>query len=285
MYSQEITRRHRAAIVIAIDQSSSMSGRMRLNGNDLSKAEAVSMVTGHLIDELIMRSFRDNSYRYYYDIAILGYSGTEVYSLIGDTIEFYPITMLATRKVQRTPYKLSYTTLNSGVNSFYEEVSMWAPPRAEGATPMYKMVNVVTELVASWCAKEENRDSFPPLVFNVTDGEISDGNYEKLRSAASRLKDTGTLDGKTLFVNTHITSNTSHEPIVFPNVNEVPISIHYAHLLMDISSVMPEQFHSYIEMCRPGHIRPPYIAMSYNSSISELVAMLNIGSRSLMLGL
>lgn len=285
MYSQEITRRHRAAIVIAIDQSSSMSARMNLNGCNLSKAEVVSMVTGHLIDELIMRSFRDNGYRYYYDIALLGYSGTEVYPLIGETIEFIPITRLAARNVKRIPYKLSYATLNSGVNSFYEEVSLWVPPRAEGATPMYKMVNTVTELVASWCAKEENKESFPPLVFNVTDGEISDGSYEKLRSAASRLKNTGTLDGKTLFVNTHITSNTSYESIIFPNVNEVPISIHYAHLLMDISSVMPEQFHSYIELCRPGFVRPPYIAMSYNSSMSELIAMLNIGSRSLILGL
>ena len=37
MYSQEVTRRHRAAIVVAIDQSCSMSGRMTLNGWDLSK--------------------------------------------------------------------------------------------------------------------------------------------------------------------------------------------------------------------------------------------------------
>lgn len=285
MYSQEITRRHRAAIVIAIDQSCSMSGRMVLNGWDLSKAEVVSMVVGRLVDELVMRSHRNGAYRHYYDIALLGYSGESVYSLLGDEIVFHPITLLAGREVPRTTYALGYKTLHNGLYSFQEEVSLWVKPCAQGATPMYKMICKVTEIVAEWCAKEENRDSFPPLVFNITDGEASDANYDMLRSAAHRLQGTGTSDGNTLFVNVHISSDTAHAPILFPNIHEVPLSVHYAHLLMDMSSVMPEQLHPYICECRSGFSKPPYIAMSYNASMSELVAMLNIGSRSVVVGL
>lgn len=285
MYSQDITSSHRAAIVIAIDQSCSMSGRMELNGWNLSKAEAVSMVTGRLIDELILRSHRDNGYRHYYDIALVGYSGNEVYSLLGDELTFYPITILAGREVPRMIYALTARTLNSGPHIFREEVSQWVPPKAQGATPMFKMINCVSDIVAAWCAKEENRDNFPPLVFNITDGEASDASYDMLRSAANRLRSTGTTDGNTLFMNIHINSDTSHTTIIFPNPCEVPLAVRHAHLLMDMSSVVPEQFHPYISDSRSAGARPPYIAMSYNASMSELITMLNIGTRSLTVGL
>ena len=284
MYSQDITRSHRAAIVIAIDQSSSMSGRMEFSGWDLSKAEAVAMVTGRLIDELILRSHRDNGYRHYYDIALLGYSEDNVYPLLGNEIAFYPITMIAGQRVRQVPYTLSYNTLNRGEMSFCEKVSMWVEPRAQGATPMFKMINCVTELVAKWCAKEENCESFPPLVFNITDGEASDANYDMLRSASQRLRNTATKDGNTLFINVHISSNTDHAPILFPTITEVPLSVRYAHLLMDMSSIIPKQLNTYVEKCVNRFSRPPYIAMSYNASMAELIAVLNIGTRSLITG-
>lgn len=285
IYSQEITRKHRAAIVIAIDQSSSMSGGIELQGCNISKAEAVSMVTGQLIDELIMRSYRDGNYRHYYDIALIGYSQDRVYSLLGDRIAFYPITGLAGRNVARTSYRFPHNTMEKGICYFTEEISMWVEPRAEGATPMYKMLNCVTELVEEWCSKEENSESFPPLIFNVTDGEVSDGSEDMLRSAALRLRKSGTKDGNSLFMNIHISSDSSHKPILFPTPCEVPLAIRYAHLLMDMSSVLPEPFNQYVKECRQYFAQPPYIAMSYNASMSELVAMLNIGTRSLTIGL
>jgi hypothetical protein len=64
----------------------------------------------------------------------------------------------------------------------------------------------------------------------------------------------------------------------------VPLAVHNAHLLMDMSSVMPEELHCYIRECRSTFSHPPYIAMSYNASMSELIAMLNIGSRSFVVG-
>ena len=285
MYSQEITRCHRAAIVIAIDQSCSMSGQMVLHGVSLSKAEVVSMVVGQLIDELIMRSNRDSEYRHYYDIAIVGYSGDRVYSLIGDELKFYPITILAGQDVPRTTYIFSYSTFDNDGTLFQEDVSLWVRANAQGATPMYKMICRITSLVADWCSREENRDSFPPLVFNVTDGEASDASYDMLRSAARNLRSTGTNDGNTLFMNIHISSDTRHDSIIFPSINEVPLSIRHAHLLMDMSSTMPEQLHHYIKKNRSGFAEPPYYAMSYNSSMPELITMLNIGSRSLIVGL
>ena len=285
MYSQEITRCHRTAIVIAIDQSSSMSGRMELNGESLSKADVVAMVTGRLIDELIMRSYSGDGYRYYYDIAVIGYSDNRLYPLLGETEGFYPITTLASQKRVRISYKLPYNTLNGGVNAFCESVPMWVEPRAEGNTPMYKMLNHVTELVSGWCAKRCNRDSFPPIVINITDGEASDADYEMLRGAAARLKATGTNDGATLLVNVHISSGLQQQPILFPAVTEMPEELRYASLLMEMSSIVPEPFNDYVCACRSQFAKAPYVAMSYNASISEMIAMLNIGSRSSRVGI
>lgn len=285
MYTQEITRRHRAAIVIAIDQSSSMSGTITIGGKKMSKSEMVSVVTGSLLDELILRAHRDNGYRHYYDIAIVGYSKNQVYSLLGDELAFYPITALVGRSVRRMPYTFNCNTMSAGRCSFCEDVSMWVEPRAEGSTPMYKMINCVTELVSEWCSREENSDNFPPLVFNITDGEASDADFDMLRSAALRLKKTGTQDGNTLFMNVHISSDINHSSVLFPNIDEVPLSVRCAHLLMDMSSMIPEQLNNYACMCRSSYAPPPYIAMSYNSLISELVAVLNIGSRSFVMGL
>ncbi len=284
MYTKEVTRNNRAAIVIAIDQSSSMSGRIEVNGWDLSKSEAVSMVTGRLMEELLLRSHRDNGYRHYYDIALVGYSENRVYPLFGDELAFYPITTLAAvRNVPRQSYILPYITLNKDDISVCEDVPIWVKPRSQGATPMYKMLNRVTQLVSEWCEKRENSESFPPLVFNITDGEASDADDDMLRSAAERLRSTGTTDGKTLLINVHLSSDTEHLPIIFPTTLEVPHSIRYATLLMEMSSTIPERFHGYIKNCRTRFAEPPYVAMSYNASLPELITMLNIGSRSLLL--
>ena len=280
MYSQEVTRNHRAAIVLAIDQSSSMSGRMERDGWDLSKAETVAMVTGRLIDELILRSKRDDVCRNYYDIALIGYSEDKVYPLIGDELRFYPITLFASQSVARTSFRSTHATMDGTIRSFYEEVSLWVKPRAQGATPMYKMISQVSALVAEWCDNEANKESFPPIVFNITDGEASDADYETLRNAAHRLKQTGTNDGKTLFVNIHISSNTLFPPIIFPTISEIPLATRYAHLLMDMSSVMPEELTEQVVECRDRYAPAPYLAMSYNASVSELIAMLSIGTRS-----
>ena len=285
MYSQEITRCHRAAIVIAIDQSSSMSGRMNLNGENISKADVVAMVTGRLIDELILRSYAGDGYRNYYDIAVLGYSDGRVYPLLGENIGFYPITDLAARKMPHISYRLPYNTLNGGISTFHEEVPMWVKPRAEGDTPMYKMINHVTDLVRRWCVVKENRESFPPIVFNITDGEASDADYDMLRAAATRLKQTLTRDGATLFVNVHISSAEQAQPIIFPAITELPETMRYANQLMHMSSLLPKQFNEYVTACRAQFAAPPYVAMSYNASISELIAMLNIGSRSTRVGI
>ena len=46
-YTQSITRRHRTAFVLAIDQSGSMVEELEFRGRRTSKAAAVNPVGGH----------------------------------------------------------------------------------------------------------------------------------------------------------------------------------------------------------------------------------------------
>ena len=56
MYDQEITRTHRTAFVIAVDQSGSMQESILFAGHHVAKAQAVAVIVGAMIDELVMRS-------------------------------------------------------------------------------------------------------------------------------------------------------------------------------------------------------------------------------------
>lgn len=281
MYTQEITRCHRAAIVIAIDQSCSMAERLHINGTELSKAEIVSLVTGRLIDELLLRSLRDNGYRNYYDIAIIGYRGDDVYSLLGKNIGFVPVISLAERDVAKRTFAMRYNLPQGEKSLFFEDVSMWVEPCAEGATPMLKMLTKVYELIRRWCDEPQNIDSFPPIVCNITDGEASDGTAEQLIEVSKLIRNIGTRDGNTLFVNVHLSSNGSMQPTTFPRPNEMLAESRHAQTLAKMSSVIPKSLEEYAAKYRADYASPPFLAMSYNASISELIAMLNIGTRSL----
>ncbi len=280
MYIQEITRSHRTAFVIAIDQSSSMQESVVVNSRRMTKAEAVANITNRLIDELVMRARRDDGIRNYYDIAVIGYGNDEVYPLLGDTLGFMPVNIIAGRRVEHR--RLSYERiLPSGETAVATEtVPLWIEPYAAGSTPMYEMLSAVTAIVEHWCAEPLNADSFPPTVFNITDGEPTDCDDMQLREAASRLKAAATADGNALFVNVHISTNPAQRSLIFPRIDELGADDRHARLLAEISSRVPEAMNDSVRRFRGDFALPPFVAMSYNASVTEALAMLDIGSRS-----
>ncbi|MBO7330759.1 MAG: VWA domain-containing protein, partial [Alistipes sp.] len=58
MYSQEITRSHRAAFVLALDQSTSMQQQVQFGRLTTTKSEVVAYTANSLITELIDRCRR-----------------------------------------------------------------------------------------------------------------------------------------------------------------------------------------------------------------------------------
>lgn len=281
MYEQEITRIHRTAFVIAIDQSLSMNDKVFFNGERMSKAVAVAKITDHLINELILRSMRDEQVRNYYDIAIMGYADNEVYPLIEPQRYFIPVSELNSYNPLQTTMIVERILPNGSFYLHTEHQPTWIAPKAYGNTPMYEAMMTIRDLVAEWCRQPQNADSFPPIVFNITDGNSSDCHNEELCSVSEQIKSISTSDGNVLLINVHLASSDEEESIIFPSEKEIDSNNRHMRLLADCSSIMPPQFNEIIRAQRGNLAVPPFRAMSYNASITELLTMLNIGSRSI----
>ena len=266
-YTQSITRRHRTAFVLAIDQSGSMVEELEFRGRRTSKAAAVAEVANSLLSELLLRATREGEVRDYYDIAVVGYSGEGVHSLLSADETFVPVSAL--RNAVRNTRRVSVERrLPDGQPAFNEvTVSEWIAPAASGQTPMYEALLYVHDLVEAWCRRPEHRESFPPLVFNITDGEASDSDEEALAQIAGRI----------------LAAGDAAKGRIFLTDGETAYNNRYARLLYDISSPMPPLFDDAIRSLRGDEARGPFRGMCYNASITELLSVLNVGSISVNL--
>lgn len=280
MYEQEITRQHRAAFIIAVDQSLSMRIKVEYHNLELEASEVVSIVVGKVIEELILRSSREGLCRDYYDIAVVGYAENRVYSLLSENIEFVPITELAKRDVRRKIYRLTFDSQHRGKVTIQDSVPMWVEPTGWGATPMVEMLDIVGGMVEEWCAKPQNRDSFPPVVFHITDGRVCEADEERLMEAARRIRTIATNDGEVLLVNIHIPCGNECDSLIFPTLNEVEHRGPLVKRLWLMSSEIPHSLEWYALQCRNEYAAPPYRALSYNSTPLDFISMLSIGTRS-----
>ena len=248
MYTQSITRTHRTAIILAIDGSGSMAEKIRFRNRQMTKAEAVATITNGMLFELIERARRSNGVRDYYDIAVIGYSGDdEVYSLLPGGRELISVAELAAGeppiKTEVIEYRLPYGSIS------LREIA--DPAHAE---------------------------SFPPMVFNITDGEATDCDDAELRAVAGQIKSLRTADGNVLLVNIHIAAGDTPRTVFFPSAEEASYPNRYAEVLYDCSSPMPEVFNEAIREAKGPGALPPFRGMSFNASAEELITMLNIGS-------
>ncbi len=281
MYEKEITRCHRTAFIIAIDQSQSMLEEVCLYGKAMPKAEAVAKITDCLITELILRAKRDEKIRDYYDIAVLGYSDDEVYPLIDPKRYFIPVSEFCSYKHSQSSSTIERLLPDGTLRQHTECMVSWIPPKASGNTPMYEAMMQIRDLIAEWCSKPQNADSFPPIIFNITDGICSDCSEDELRSITEQIRGFSTGDGNVLLLNIHLASGSTSRSIIFPSDSDIDPDDHFMHLLADCSSFMPEAFNELILTQRGCWALPPFRAMSYNASLTELITMLCIGSRSI----
>ena len=210
----------------------------------------------------------------------LGYSGDEARMLL-DEEGFIAIDRLARRQ---PPCETLYSeeTLPDGTALLAgHSVRQWLLPKAAGKTPMYEALLRVRDLLGEWCANDSNRDSFPPVVINITDGEASDCTDDELRRVCTQIRRLGTDDGNVLLFNIHVSTDSTSPAMVFPMPDELARANPYARLLAECSSIMPEAFDEAVRDFKGAGAVPPFYGMGYNTSIIELLSIINIGSRSI----
>ena len=276
-YSQSITREHRTAFLLLLDRSGSMRERVLFDGREVTKACAVAETANRFLFELTERARRSDGVRDYYDVAVLSYSGDTVESLLCEHPEFIPVSELARRRTEQSVWSREHE-LPDGRHTIVTTVTpRHILPHAEGRTPMFNAMDEACNMLRRWCDDPRNAASFPPVVLNITDGEFSDCGEEELADISRSIRALGTDNGNVLLLNIHIASG-SGAPMIFPTEDEIPLAGRNAEIMARCSSRMPASFEPVIRQYRGRTAEPPFIGMSYNAPITEVLNIINIGS-------
>lgn len=285
-YSARITRKTPSAFVFMLDLSGSMDEKIRFNGETATKASAVSSIINSTLMELILHCRREEGYRDYLDIAVIGYGGDQVRSLLPEG---------GSHPVFRKPGELAYARVDT-VKTFRERIlpdgqkslstlerKAWVKPHAQGKTPMFAAFEEVYKLIGGWTKQHAQECCFPPVVIHITDGEATDAETPQLLAAAEKLRGLKTEDGNVLLMNIYIGSESEKQAVLFPaSADELP-DTPYARQLFEMSSLMPEIYRERIGSVTGSRTPEGCRGISYNTSMTDLVSLLNIGSVSLTL--
>jgi len=236
-YERDITRQHPALMVLLLDQSGSMQNAWLRGG---TKADGVAESVNNLIQSIVLMSVRQKEVRHYFDLAVIGYSGSTVASMFqGTDINNPIITITKANEIVRRQI-----VTEGGLRI---ERHVWVEARAAGQTPMCLALATAKDITEKWAAQHE--ESFPPIVLNLTDGAGNDG--EPLPVAEGLLQ-VRTKYGSALLLNCHISGPLdkrdgdkpeagSDKPILFPD-EKFPLPSQYARDLFEMSSALPESF-------------------------------------------
>ena len=267
-YTMEVSREFRGAMVFLVDQSASMESKWKGG----TRAEKVADVLNESFYELILASTRASidgqgaEVRPYFDIAVIGY-GDQVQSMLEGTSLANPFRTLT--ELADIPRLISVR----GANGLVEEKVVWFDPVHSGKTAMCEAMRVAKEVLSRWV--DFHPSSHPPIVFNITDGEQTDGDDAKLRELADELKSVRTGD-QTLLVNAHISGLGDMGTFCPKNVNLGG----RAQFLFEIASELPPTMVE--EARRLGHQKVELGSRAYvfNGAPEQLGALVNIGTPS-----
>jgi len=283
MYNARITRQNPTGFIILIDQSGSMSEDITIREYKTTKADAVSYATNLLLSELIFRSKRDEGVNDYFEIAVIGYKGDSAKSLIKGSNSFIKPSQLIAMNPRQKEITMERVLPNGDISFSSIKQPYWIESQSEGSTPMYSALSHAHDLASTWCKRVNNIDSYPLTIFNITESESTDANDESLNEIATKIKNLKTNNGNVILINIHISNTELHNPTIFPSSHSELPKNKYAQLLFDMSSIMPQLYNESIREITKNNSAPPYRGMSYNTSITELISMMNIGSISVNL--
>jgi hypothetical protein len=270
-YQAEISRATPTAIMMVMDQSTSMSQRLK---SGQSKAAFLADVLNKTLYTIITSCSKSDGVRDYFHVGVVAYGGEDVSNgfrgeLDGDALH-------AVSRLAEAPLRVeSRTKKVAGPNGDVVEqpvrFPIWFEPRSRGKTSMCAGLNLAIEILEQWCG--EHPSAFPPTVLHVTDGHPSDGNPEPL---ADRLKSVSTDDGGCLLFNLHVDVGEG-KPLIFPNDERV-LKDRFAKALFRMSSLLPP--HALEGAAHKGYdVRPGARGFVFNAGIEAIADFFDIGTR------
>jgi hypothetical protein len=276
MYEEAITRAKPGCIVFLLDRSDSMG---RDWGSNESLAEGAARVVNSILLELCIRARKGPGVTYhYFDVGIFGYGlrpfdgGQGVESAFGGTLKqqmLVPLPDLATNPlgVHEAP--------SQDLGGLPVQAPYWVEPVHGGMTPMCEAVAIAGQQVFDWV--QAHPESFPPIVFNITDGWVTDSPFDgaTLEEWAARLTGLSTQDGPALLFNVYLSPD-SGTPRLFPDTpNGLPDP---GPSLFDISSELPPNM---LDNARTDNVQVSDRSrgFAFNVDARTLLKVLEIGTR------
>ena len=286
-YTARVTSTNPCAFVLLLDHSGSMGDFITDNkGEAKQKAATVALLVNKFIEEIILTCQRTDIIKDYFEILILSYGKRDSngFSIVSEAWEG-----VLTGKTWVTVNELRNSSLRKeiievpnpkpfGPRVRKEEQNIWIESYAVGLTPMKKAFQVCTKYIKEWV--ENHPHSFPPMIFNITDGHVSDvKEYSELVEAADSLKSVSTNDGNALLFNLLLIENDDHKQ-EFPPVADRHLFEGNEHeaILFDVSSIVPTNLKKELPVTR--HI-PDEVKALVLGSLDMVLGFLNIGTSTL----
>lgn len=279
-YCARVTRNNPCAIVLLIDQSGSMEEEFR---KGVSRAQAVADIVNDLFDYLIMKCQREGGIRDYFQIMVIGYgkeiNNSEVSIIWEGNLADKDWVSVSDLKENILETKTIHTTkmMPWGLVPDVKTKKIWVNPCHDGLTPMYEALQLCKEKLEDWIY--DFQDSFPPMVFNITDGYPTDiDDLSFIENICSEIKSIKSNDGSTLLFNCLITSGNE---FVLPNLSDADEFEDEYHLtLFNASSKLPYEMKHAASQVFPNKelIIGETKCVIINSTIDSLINLINVGT-------
>jgi hypothetical protein len=159
---------------------------------------------------------------------------------------------------------------------------IWITPIAEGLTPMKAAFEFCLEKLEDW--KYDNINSFPPLIFNITDGFPSDvDDFNELSEVCDKIKNISTNHGNSLLFNCLF--NSEGEMVRFPFLSQyLDFEEEFHKILFECSSIMPPKMKqkAYEKYGNKDFLNETPVGVIINADVRSVIDLLNIGTNTLV---
>jgi hypothetical protein len=281
-YSAEISRANPTCILFLVDQSYSM-GEMFGSTSGVKKADFVAEALNKTLYNLVITCSKGQDIRDYFDVGVLGYGGAGIGPALTGPLagrKLVKISEVGANPAQMVKQRLKMPDGTRGTVEYDVDMPVWFYPTYSGGTPMYEAFSLAKTILLAWTAT--HRDSFPPTVLHVTDG---DWNGTDPSHVADEIMSLGTNDGKALLLNLHV-SGQDLEPVLFPADGDPLPSDRFARDLFQMSSPLTPRMvdlASSIDRLRRvvGQGSRGYV---FNGGIEDVISFFDIGTQPANIG-
>ena len=271
-YEAQITRDSPTCIIYLVDQSASMSGPVGGQA-EKKKADAVADIINKLLHTLCIKSGKADGIREYFEIGVIGY-GKGASSILGGPLAGRKLVKIGEIAMNPIRVDIREKMIDDGAGGVLKQklkFPVWFDPVAVGKTPMRQAFELARQYLTDFLGRYPK--SFPPLVFNLTDGAPDDDP----NAAAEAVRALSTSDGNVLLFNLHISSREG-TAIMFPDSESV-LPSDLAKQLFRMSSVLPDRF---VDIARAEDfpVTSASRGFAFNCDFVSVFRFLDIGTQS-----